>query len=188
MRSIARSLHLEEHFFDTAFDRGLSTLRLVRYPPRTAEELATCADTAVWVTHEGVRRYLTGAPHTDSGFVTLLAQDGVPGLQARSRAGHWIDVPPQDGMLAVNFGQVLELWSAGRIRATEHRVIGSGRERFSIPFFYEACADAEIRPLPGDDPNAFEPFLFGDYLWARITEFVEFRGMQAERRPRRAAG
>ncbi|MGB6604462.1 MAG: 2OG-Fe(II) oxygenase family protein [Steroidobacteraceae bacterium] len=187
MRSIARSLHLEEHFFDAAFERGLSTLRLVRYPPRTPEELATCADPGVWVMHEGVRRYLTGAPHTDSGFVTVLAQDGVPGLQARGRDGRWIDVPPQDGVLAVNFGQVLERWSAGRIRATEHRVIGSGRERFSIPFFYEACTDAEIRPLPGGASNAFEPFLFGDYLWARITEFVEFRGMQAERRPRRAA-
>jgi isopenicillin N synthase-like dioxygenase len=186
MRSIARSLQLEEHFFDAAFHRGLSTLRFVRYPPRTPEELATCADPAVWVMHEGVRRYLSGAPHTDSGFVTVLAQDGVPGLQARTRQGHWIDVPPRDGTLAVNFGQVLERWSAGRIRATEHRVTGTGRERFSIPFFYEACADAEIRPLPGDDPNSFEPFLFGDYLWARITEFVEFRGMQAGRRPRRA--
>lgn len=187
MRSIARSLDLEEHYFDAAFHRGLSTLRLVRYPTRTPEELATCSDPGVWVVHEGVRRYLTGAPHTDSGFVTVLAQDGVPGLQARTRDGRWIDVPPEDGTLAVNFGQVLERWSAGRIRATEHRVIGSGQERFSIPFFYEACADAEIRPLPGDDPQAFEPFLFGDYLWARITGFVEFRGMQAERPPRRAS-
>jgi isopenicillin N synthase-like dioxygenase len=187
MRSIARSLQLEEHFFDAAFQRGLSTLRLVRYPPRTPEELATCTDPAVWVVHDGVRRYLTGAPHTDSGFVTILAQDGAPGLQARTRQGCWIDVPPQEGTLAVNFGQVLERWSAGRIRATEHRVAGTGRERFSIPFFYDACADAEIRPLPGDDPNAFEPFLFGDYLWARITGFVEFRGMQAERLPRGAA-
>jgi isopenicillin N synthase-like dioxygenase len=187
MRSIARSLRLGERCFDGAFDRGLSTLRIVRYPPRTAEELATCEDPAVWVMHEGTRRYLTGAPHTDSGFVTVLAQDGVPGLQARTRQGRWIDVPPEDGTLAVNFGQVLERWSAGRIRATEHRVIGSGRERFSIPFFYEARADAEIGPLPGDDPKAFEPFLFGDYLWARITGFVEFRGMEALRQPRRAA-
>jgi isopenicillin N synthase-like dioxygenase len=185
LQSIARSLGLEEHYFDAAFERGLSTLRLARYPPRTREELAGCADPDVWVVHEGERRYLTGAPHTDSGFVTVLAQDGVPGLQARARDGGWIDVPPQEGTLAVNFGQVLERWSAGRIRATEHRVIGSGRERFSIPFFYEARAEAEIRPLPGDDPRAFEPFLFGDYLWERITAFVEFRGMAALRPPRR---
>jgi isopenicillin N synthase-like dioxygenase len=185
MRSIARSLGLAESFFDAAFDRGLSTLRLVRYPARTLDELATCPDPGLWVSHAGERRYLTGAPHTDSGFVTVLAQDGVPGLQARTRSGLWVDVPPQEHTLAVNFGQVLEQWSAGRIKATEHRVIGSGSERCSIPFFYEARADAEIRPLPLDPPQSFEPFLYGDFLWARVTEFVEFRGMQAQRLPMR---
>jgi isopenicillin N synthase-like dioxygenase len=185
MRSIARGLALEEHFFDAAFHQGLSTLRLIRYPARGAQELATCKD-PVWVVHEGVRRYLCGAPHTDSGFMTVLACDGVPGLQARLRDGLWRDVSVPDGALGVNFGQVLERWSAGRIRATEHRVIGSGQERYSIPFFYEARAEAEIRPLPADDPEGFEPFLYGDHLWERITSFVEFHGMQGERR--RAGG
>jgi isopenicillin N synthase-like dioxygenase len=184
MRSIARSLALGEHYFDAFFRESLSTLRLLRYPPRSPAELATCTDPAVWVIDAGERRHLTGAPHTDSGFVTLLAQDGVRGLQARSRDGRWVDVPPAEGVLAVNFGQVLERWSAGRIRATEHRVIGTGRERFSIPFFYEARADAWIRPLPIDAADSFEPFLYGDHLWARMVEFVEFRGMRAERAPR----
>jgi isopenicillin N synthase-like dioxygenase len=186
MQSIARSLGLEERFFDAAFHHGLSTLRLLLYPPRTLEELATCRDPELWVSYAGERRFLTGAAHTDSGFVTLLAQDDMPGLQARAADGAWIDVPPQEEhALAVNFGQVLERWCAGRIKATEHRVIGSAQERFSIPFFYEARADAEIRPLPIDDPGGFEPFLFGDYLWARIVNFVEFRGMQAQRQPQR---
>jgi isopenicillin N synthase-like dioxygenase len=136
--------------------------------------------------HRECRHYVTGAPHVDSGFLTLLAQDGVPGLQARHRNGEWVDVPPVEGTLAVNFGKVLERWSAGRIKATEHRVIGTGRERLSIPFFYEARADAEIRPLPMDPAGAFEPFLYGDYLWATTTQFVEFKGMEALRRPRAA--
>ena len=38
MRSIARSLSLEEHFFDPSFEQGLSTLRLLRYPIRTDAE------------------------------------------------------------------------------------------------------------------------------------------------------
>jgi len=183
MQSVARSLGLAEHHFDAAFHRGLSTLRLLHYPARSAAELER-ADPAVWVEHRGERRHLTGAPHTDSGFLTLLAQDGVPGLQARSRDGAWLDVPPLEGTLAVNFGQVLERWSGGRIRATEHRVIGSAGERFSIPFFYEARADAEIRPLPQDDPRSFEPFLYGDHLWERMTAFVEFRGMEQQRQRR----
>ena len=183
--SLARSLGLGADYFDAAFRHGLSTLRLIRYPPRDAAELATVRDPAVWVECDGVRRHVAGAPHTDSGFVTLLAQDGVAGLQARSRAGAWVDVPPLEGTLVVNFGQVLEQWSAGRIRATEHRVLGSGRERFSIPFFYEARADAILAPLPIDPADLFAPFEYGDFLWERMTKFVEFRGMERERARRR---
>lgn len=181
MRSLARSLGLGEDYFDASFYRGLSTLRLIRYPPRNAAELASVTDPALWVDCGGVRRYLAGAPHTDSGFVTLLAQDGVAGLQARSRRGAWVDVPPLEGTLVVNFGQVLEQWSAGRIRATEHRVLGSARERFSIPFFYEARADAVIAPLPLDRPDRFASFEYGEFLWRRMTSFVEFAGMERER-------
>ena len=181
MRSLARSLGLPQQYFDDSFHQGLSTLRLIRYPPRDAAELATVTDPAVWVDSQPTGRYLVGAPHTDSGFVTLLAQDAVGGLQARSRDGRWLDVPPLEGTLVVNFGQVLEQWSAGRIRATEHRVLGSGVERFSIPFFYEARADALIAPLPIDLPTRFAPFQYGDFLWKRITSFVEFRGMESER-------
>jgi isopenicillin N synthase-like dioxygenase len=185
MRSVARSLALPEHFFDDSFERGLSTLRLIRYPVRTDAEQAAATDPGVWVTHGADRRLLTGAPHVDSGFLTLLAQDGVAGLQARHRHGHWIDVPPAEGTLAVNFGKVLERWSLGRIKATEHRVISTGQQRMSIPFFYEARADAEIRPLPMDAADAFEPFFYGDYLWATTTQFVEFRGMESLRKPLR---
>lgn len=181
MRSLARSLGLAPDYFDGSFHHGLSTLRLIRYPPRDAAELARVTDPGVWVDAQPSGRYLIGAPHTDSGFVTLLAQDSVGGLQARARDGRWIDVPPLEGTLVVNFGQVLERWSAGRIRATEHRVLGSGAERFSIPFFYEARADAVIAPLPLDPPGCFAPFQYGDFLWKRVTSFVEFRGMESER-------
>ena len=186
MRAIARGLSLEEHFFDQAFDRGLSTLRLLRYPIRTDAEQTAKTDPNVWITHAGGKFYVNGAPHVDSGFLTLLAQDGVSGLQARHRDGTWLDVPPTDAGLAVNFGKVLERWCAGRIKATEHRVIGTGKERMSIPFFYEARADAEIRPLPMDAAAAFAPFFYGDYLWATTTQFVEFKGMESLRKPMRA--
>jgi isopenicillin N synthase-like dioxygenase len=105
----------------------------------------------------------------------------VAGLQASSADGSWIDVPPLEGTLVVNFGQVFEQWSAGRIRATEHRVLGTDIERYSIPFFYEARAEATIAPLPIDSPDQFVPFQYGDFLWKRMTSFVEFRGMEGER-------
>jgi isopenicillin N synthase-like dioxygenase len=186
MHSVARSLGLPGSFFDAAFDRGLSTLRLIRYPVRSDTDQAAATDPSVWVTHRGQRYYVTGAPHVDSGFLTLLAQDGVAGLQARHHNGEWLDVPPMEVALAVNFGKVLERWTGRRIKATEHRVIGRGQERMSVPFFYEARADAEIAPLPKG--AAFEPFLYGDHLWATTTQFVEFKGMESLRPPRRSPG
>ena len=149
----------------TRFGRGLSTLRLIRYPPRIAAELASVQDPAVWVRVRGDAAVSRRRAAYGLGLRHALAQDGVAGLQARSRSGRWLDVPPLEGTLVVNFGQVLEQWSAGRIRATEHRVLGSGRERFSIPFFYEARADATITPLPLDRPDLFAPFEYGDFLW-----------------------
>jgi isopenicillin N synthase-like dioxygenase len=186
MRSIARGLGLDERHFDAAFAGGVSTLRLIRYPVRSAESLTVQEAEPLWVTHAGESRYLVGRPHVDSGFLTLLAQDGVEGLQARAADGAWLDVPPREGTLVMNFGRVLERWTGGRIRATEHRVLGAGRERYSIPYFHEPRVDALISPLPIAGVEPFEPFLFGDHLWSAITRFVEFRGMEGLRRPRGA--
>ena len=187
MQSVARGLGLPDHSFDDAFTGGISTLRLLHYPVRHAAELAAIDDPALWVEHNGGRYVVNGRAHVDSGFMTLLAQDGVPGLQARSHAGEWVDVPPEEGTLAVNFGKVLDRWTGGRINATEHRVIGMGQPRYSVPFFLEPRVDAEIRPLPLPGIAPFAPFLFGDYLWATITKFVEFHGMEGLRAPLRAA-
>lgn len=182
MQSIARSLGVDENFFDKAFRCGISTLRLIHYPERSGESFGNASRDAIEVEHKGRRRYLVGAAHVDSGFVTLLAQDGVEGLQARNHDGEWIDVPPDDNTLVVNFGGLLERWTGGRIRATEHRVLGPGRQRFSIPFFYEPAVDAIISPLPGSP--AFEPFTYGDHLWAAMTRFVEFEAIAGLRKPR----
>lgn len=191
MRSIARGLGLDETFFDAAFVGGVSTFRLIHYPPRSPEALATMQDAKFWTEHQGKRVYLIGAPHADSGLVTLLAQDGVSGLQALARDGGWIDVPPAERTLVVNFGKLLERWTAGHIKATQHRVIGHGAERYSIPFFYEPNVDAVIAPLPlakeaasTADATDFAPFLYGDHVWASTTKFVEFHGMEHLRPPR----
>lgn len=187
MRSIARGMALQETIFDDAFRGGISTLRFIRYPVRPETSLAGADQDKVWVEHKGQRWYTIGGAHVDSGFVTLLAQDGVEGLQARSHDGGWVDVPPREGTLAVNFGGLLERWTGGRIKATEHRVIGPGRERCSIPFFYEPRVDAVIAPLPIAGAPSLEPFAYGDHLWNAMTKFVEFKGMEGLRKPRKAA-
>jgi len=188
MASIARSLGLPDDTFDAHFRGGISTLRLIRYPLREEGAGVDLSAPEYWVTHKGKKRLIIGREHADSGFVTLLAQDGVEGLQAKNHAGEWVDVPPADGMLAVNFGQLLERWTGGVVQATRHRVIAPGQERFSIPFFYEPRADAEIEPLPIVGATAFAPFLYGDYLWDAATNFVEMAGVKGLRKPRRAKG
>jgi isopenicillin N synthase-like dioxygenase len=181
-QSLARGLGLPETIFDAAFVDGNSTLRLTRYPVRDDE---AALDEKFLVEHKGKTRAIMGAAHIDSGFMTLLAQDGVEGLQAKNHEGEWIDVPPADGTLAVNFGRLIQRWTDGRVRATLHRVIAPGRERFSIPFFYEPRVDAEITPLPLAGAGAFDPFLYGDYLWDATTNFVEQKGIRHLREPRR---
>jgi isopenicillin N synthase-like dioxygenase len=183
MHSIARGLGLPERIFDGVFDGGISTLRLIRYPVRPPESMVGVPEDRLWVAHKGQRHYLLGRAHLDSGLMTLLAQDGVAGLQARDSGGAWTDVPPEEGTLAVNFGKLLEKWTGGRIKATEHRVIGRTEERFSIPFFYDARVDALIEPLPLPGIERFTPFYFGDYLWSTMTKFVEFQGLESLRRP-----
>lgn len=183
MHAIARGLGLPETIFDRAFDGGISTLRLIHYPVRTPESMRGIPEDLLWVTQRGERYAMVGRAHVDSGLMTLLAQDGVAGLQARDKDGAWIDVPPEEGTLAVNFGKLLQTWTGGRIKATEHRVIGRSEERFSIPFFYDARADALIEPLPLPGIEPFTPFYFGDYLWSTMTRFVEFQGLEGLRRP-----
>jgi isopenicillin N synthase-like dioxygenase len=165
--SLARWLGLAETAFEHAFDAGNSTLRLMRYH----------------------RPAGSGGPpgrneHVDSGFVTIVAQHGVAGLQAKTRAGGWLDVPAREGELVVNFGALLERWTSGRVRATPHRVTSAAPTRHSIPFFYEPRVDAVIRPLPLADAAPFEPFSYGDHLWAALAAFPNFTTVAALREPR----
>jgi isopenicillin N synthase-like dioxygenase len=78
-------------------------------------------------------------PHTDWNFLTLLLQDDTGGLQARpAGADRWIDVPPVDGALIVNIGEMLEVATHGYLVATPHRVLpcAPGGTRDSIGFFW----------------------------------------------------
>jgi isopenicillin N synthase-like dioxygenase len=181
LRAIARSLGLPEATFTPAFANGISTLRLLHYPIRPPQSFEGVHADAIWTEHAGRRVDLVGKPHIDSGFITLLCQHGIGGLQAIDADGNWRDVPPQPDSLVVNFGKLLERWTGGRIKATTHRVIGSGtaaagQARHSVPFFFEPAPDAVIAPIPGLGAG-FQPFLYGDLVWEAMMKFVEFEGL-----------
>ncbi|PRA03078.1 2OG-Fe(II) oxygenase [Arthrobacter sp. MYb229] len=85
--------------------------------------------------------------HADYGFVTLLLQDQVGGLQVQPYGQEeWISVPPTPGALVVNLGEMLEVATDGYLMATIHRVVAppAGVDRYSVPFFYSPRLDAVV--------------------------------------------
>ena len=97
------------------------------------------------------------APHVDTTFFTLLAQDA-EGLTIRSeRTGEWVAAPVVPDALVVNTGELLRQWSNDRFVSVKHFVPphqGPG-DRYSIPFFFNANADwpMEVLPTCTDDSN-----------------------------------
>jgi isopenicillin N synthase-like dioxygenase len=174
LHAIARFLGLAEDWFDDKFRGGNSTLRLLRYPPRPARSIAGIEDT-VFRLHGGARRPVMTGEHSDSGCLTLLQQDAVGGLQALSADGRWIDVPAVAGAVVVNLGDLMQRWTGGLFRATEHRVLGSaGVVRESIPFFFEPAVEAVIAPPPHLATGIEDPIVYGDYLIEKVQRFPEF--------------
>jgi isopenicillin N synthase-like dioxygenase len=156
-RGFALDLGIDEDFFTPLIDRPMATLRMLRYPPRdpAAPEHALGAGT-----------------HTDYGNITLLATDGVPGLQVRRRDGGWIEAPSVPGALVVNIGDLLMRWTNDIYVSTPHRVRQPERQRHSLAFFLDPNPDADVAVLPaclgpGEAPR-YAPVAAAAYLRARL--------------------
>ena len=108
------------------------------------------------------------APHTDSNFLTFLAQTEIPGLQLRLPSGEWQEVPYVPGSFAVNSGDMLHRWSNGRLLSTPHRALPPiGRDRYAIPFFLGPRFDQVIECLPSctgaGNPPRWPPLTYADW-------------------------
>ena len=79
--------------------------------------------------------------------------------------GKWqaVQVPP--GEFIINFGEMLEFWSGGEVKATLHRVRGDSQERLSIPLFFNPNHDTNVAP-----EGASHPILAGEHLQKRFGE------------------
>ena len=75
------------------------------------------------------------AEHTDYGCLTFLVTDGQQGLEVQLPDGRWQAVQVPSGEFIINFGEMLEFWTGGEVKATLHRVRGGSQERLSIPLF-----------------------------------------------------
>ena len=87
-------------------------------------------------------------PHKDTDVLTIIAPDPVGGLEVRTPDGTWIEPDCPEGGVIVNIGDMLELWSGGRLVSTPHRVVNrSGKARYSFPYFAVPRHDVVISPL-----------------------------------------
>jgi isopenicillin N synthase-like dioxygenase len=158
VRAVAVALGAGATDLDHHFQRPTTFLRLLYYPPVPA---ASPDD------------LFGSAPHTDYGFLTILAQDDVGGLQVRTADGRWVDAAPRPGAFVMNAGDILHKWSNGQFISTPHRVINrGGRARYSCPFFFDPNMRTEVRPLPscigpGERPR-YEPVVYGEFLMSEL--------------------
>lgn len=166
-RAFALDLGLDAGFFEDKLDRPMAVLRLLHYPP--APRLAEAGQ-------------LGAGEHTDYGCVTLLATDGVGGLEVRTRGGDWLAAPHVPGAFVCNIGDCLMRWTNDLYVSTPHRVVSPpGRERFSVAFFLDPNPDAEIACLPGcatpNRPARYRPMRGDAFLTARLSPTYEKSGL-----------
>lgn len=132
MGIIALGLGVHEDTFARRFGEApLSFMKLISYPPSPPGEA-------------GVNG------HHDAGFLTLLMQHGVGGLQVENPHGKWIDVPPRDDAFVVNIGEMLQSMTGNYLVATNHRVI-SASQRYSSAYFHGPDLRASLEPLQLDE-------------------------------------
>lgn len=156
MEAVLKSLgdNCERRFYESEFSNCHGYLRIVNYsPPENVGEYEV----------EGL------GMHTDMSCITIVYQGEIGGLQMRSKAGKWIDVDLCEDSLVVNIGDLMQAWSNGRLRSSEHRVILKRPvNRLSLAFFW--CFEDEKLVLAPDEvvgegnPRAYEAFICIDYL------------------------
>lgn len=160
---IALSLNLDETFFYDvgAFNPPFGFLRLLHYPGELDES----------------NEEIYGASaHSDYGMITLLATDGVAGLQVcrdkSKKPQIWEDVQNIPGTFIVNIGDMMERWTNCLFRSTLHRVMPRGQERHSMAFFLDPNPDCMVECIKSccseSNPPRFPPIRSGDYLQERL--------------------
>lgn len=168
LRAIAVSLALPEHFFTERYRKPLARGAVIHYPPQPA-----------WMPED---QFGTSS-HTDYGCVTLLWQDEVGGLEVRNKAGEWIPAPPIPGTFVINLGDFMARWTNDRFASTAHRVVNrSGRERFSMPVFFDPDHDTVVECLAScqgpEDPPRYAPTTCGAYIKSRFDDVFIYRKLE----------
>lgn len=164
LRAFASALRLDADFFADRMVDPQCRLRLLHYFESRHND-------------DGSLPVPTPA-HTDYGAITLLATDGVPGLQVKPQGRDWQAIEAPAESLVVNLGDMLARWTNDEYRSTPHRVVGPvGQDRFSIPFFVNPDPVTTIECIPTcvtpNRPCNYEPVTAHEFLTMRIDGTVE---------------
>ncbi|KAI3845038.1 hypothetical protein MKX03_014055 [Papaver bracteatum] len=116
--------------------------------------------------------------HTNSGALTVLAQDDVAGIEVKRKTdGEWIKVMPIAGSYIIN------VWSNHAYESAEHRVVmNSERERFSIPCFFNPSHTVMVKPLD-ELINDQNPAKYKEYNWGKFfktRKISDFKKLDVE--------
>lgn len=150
-------LGLEPGFFAQRMQKPTSQLRLIHY-----------LENQVPMSNLDMNM----GTHTDYECFTILNQS-MHGLQVMDPDNNWVQAPPIPGTFVINIGDMLEAWTNGVYKATLHRVVNHGRERFSIPYFAAADENTVVEPLPQfvttDRPAAYQRLVAGEHLLSQMV-------------------
>ena len=175
LRLAALGLGIDENSFDEIFAcKPCSTFRLMHYPPWAGAppENAKIEDGKV----------VTTPDHTDSNFLTLLCTFDYKGLEVVTGDGKWSVVEPRPKSLVMNIGDVFSRMMGGRFKATRHRVLDIGVDRYSVPFFMEPSFDGDIGENfmskatgkgPKHEVEAYGPWLLQQVKY--IKKYFEYK-------------
>ncbi len=160
-RLISLSLGMPFDHFDETFAPQKSPLRILRYPPHPQETEFN---------------QLGCGAHTDWGWITLLSQDALGGLEVETASGEWVRVEPVPGTFVVNLGDIMLRWTNGQYHSSLHRVMNnqSGQDRHSIVLFFNHAHDTPVECLTtcltaGEAPM-FPPCTAGEHSTQRYNE------------------
>ncbi|KAI5425716.1 probable 2-oxoglutarate-dependent dioxygenase SLC1 [Lathyrus oleraceus] len=107
-------------------------------------------------------------PHSDYGFLTLLLQDEVEGLQIQFQ-DKWLTVQPIPNAFVVNIGDHLEIFSNGKYKSVLHRVlVNEVKSRISIASLHSLPFNCTVKPSPKlideENPKRYMDTDFGSFL------------------------
>ncbi len=163
--AFALALELPEDYFYARITKPMAHMRVLRYPSQDGEI--------------DEKQIGIGA-HSDYECFTILSTDDTPALQVLNPNGEWIQAPPIEGAFIINIGDLMARWTNDYFQSTVHRAINSsGRERYSIPFFFGPSSKEEIEVLPScqspDHPAKYTPIPAGEYIKSRFDDTYEYR-------------